>query len=254
MSEFADPTPGRPDQAVRRAERGRRGRSGDSRRRVLHRCRPLGQRQDDAAAHAGRHGAAVGRPDPFARGGDHRDPGQPPADLHGVPVARPLPAPQRRAEHRILAQDERRRAGRAPGALRAADGPAASAARLLRQERHQVLGRRTSAGRPGAGARLRPGDPVLRRAAFGDRLQAAQGPGKGAQGHSPGDRQDLRLHHPLARGGDGDERPHRHHAGRQAGPGSARPTRSTISRPTASSRSSWARSTCSRSRRPATAS
>ena len=40
----------------------------------------------------------------------------------------------------------------------------------------QVLGRRAAAGRPGPGLRLRPGDPVLRRAAVGDRLQAQESP------------------------------------------------------------------------------
>ena len=43
-----------------------------------------------------------------------------------------------------------------------------------------------------------PEDSVLRRAALGHRLQTAQDPGKRAQGHSPGDRQDLRLHYPFA--------------------------------------------------------
>ena len=90
------------------------------------------------------------------------------------------------------------------------------------QERHEMLRRRAPARRAGARARLRPRHPVLRRAALGNRLQAAQDAREGAEGHPPGDRQDLRLHHPQPRGGDGDERPDRRDALGQAGPGRAR--------------------------------
>ena len=135
---------------------------------------------------------------------------EPAADLPRVPVAGAVPAPHGRREHRLPAQDEgrRRRAGREARARELMRDDAAARG-LLRAERHALLGRRAAARGAGARLRLRPGDPVLRRAALGARLQAEEGAREGAQGHPQGDRQDLHLHHPQPRGGDGDVGPDR---------------------------------------------
>ena len=58
---------------------------------------------------------------------------------------------------------------------------------LLRQERDEMFRRRAPARGARPRPRLRSGNPVLRRAAVGHRLQAAQDAREGAEGHPPRD-------------------------------------------------------------------
>ena len=196
-----------------------------SRGRVLHHRRPVRLRQDHAAAHAGRHGDARAPATSCLRGKRHQRPaGQPPADLPRVPVAGAVPA-QDVGENiefplKMRGVEPAAREERALELMR----HAAPAGELLRQERDHVLGRRAAARRARPRLRLRPRDPVLRRAAVGDRLQAQARRSRKSSRTSTGNRQDLHLHHPQPRGGDGDERPDRRDARPAGSSRSARPT------------------------------
>ena len=159
-------------------------------------ARPVGEREDHAAA-------ARGRPrDPA--GGTHRDrgrhggrgrrraPASPRETRRGadVPGLRAVSPPQRRAEHRVRAAQRgpRRRVDRARTCRHApcAPGCAVSA---------HALRRTAAAHRAAAGARSRSRDPAARRAFLGSGRtpEAARAPG------DPHDTRRKRRHHP-----DGD--------------------------------------------------
>ena len=176
-----------------------------------------------------------------ARQAHQRSARQQAPDLHGVPVAGAVPASHRRREHRVPAQDQGRRSRRR---ARSARLPCSTSCAC----------RRTTTARPCPTARAASASAsrLARALAFdpeilffdeplvGHRLQTAQDAREGAEGHPPRDRQDLRLHHPSARRGDGDVGPHRRHARRASSSRSARRMRS-IRRPrTSSSPNSWA--------------
>ena len=199
-------------QPERRRRRQPRYRGG----RALHHRRPLGLGQDDAHPPAGRDGFADIRRHPAQGQADQRRPRQQAPDLHGLPVAGALSAHERGRERGVLGQVQGHRQEGTPAACRRMPEARSPAAELLRQGRDPVLGRRAPARGAGQSIGLQPGDPVLRRAAVGDRLSPPQDAGEGAQGYPARDGQDLRLHHPQPRGGDGDVRPHRRDARRQA--------------------------------------
>ena len=212
----AHPAAQEPQEEFWQPERGRRRQPRHRGRRTLHHRRPLGLGQDDVDPHAGRHGQAHGRRHPAQGQAHQRRARQQAPDLHGLPVPGALPPHERRRERRVLGQVQGHAEEGAPAARRRVSEARPPATELLRQGGDPVLGRRASARGAGQGAGLQPGDPLLRRAAFRDRLSAPQDAGEGAQGHPARDGEDLRLHHPQPRGGDGDVRPHRRYARRQA--------------------------------------
>ena len=89
--------PGRHGARRRRAH----GRAG----RVLHAARPVGLRQDDAAAHDRRLQPAGQRRDPVRRQADRRRARAPPQHRHGVPGLRDLSAHERGRQRRLRPRD-----------------------------------------------------------------------------------------------------------------------------------------------------
>ena len=171
---------------------------------------PSGCGQDHAPAHARRPRDAVRRRDRAPRPVDHRPAAEPRAPPASSSSRWRCSRTARVGENIELPAEGQGRPARRPPIPRArADAPDAPARSLPRPQRHALLRRRAPARGARPRLRLRPRDPLLRRAAVGDRLQAEEDAREGAEGHPQGDRQDLRLHHPQPRGGDGDVRPHR---------------------------------------------
>ena len=129
----------------------RRGQSDDSRGRVFLAPRPVGMWQDDAAADHRRSRPARRGRHPDRRRRRQGDPGAQAPRQHGLPVLRPLPAPQRARQRRLRPADEEGGGSgdRRPGRRGAGDG----ADRLLRRpQAGAALGRAEAAGGPGPGA------------------------------------------------------------------------------------------------------
>ena len=190
-------------------------RAGHQGRRVRGHGRPVGVRQDDGAADAGRPGGDRRRGGPDRRQGHDRRAVPRPRHRDGLPELRAVPEQDGRREHGLRAQD----AGRGQGRT----GPP---------------GRRGGqAARPGAAARPQAAEPVRRAAAAGGhgprhrpRAQgllhgrAAVQPGRAAAGADPHpDRRaaaaaagDHGLRDPRPGGSDDHGRPGGRHAGRAA--------------------------------------
>ena len=172
----ADPAARRRAQDVQELRRRRADRPRHARGRILHHRRPVRLRQDHADPHAGRDGQPT-YGDIMLRGERIND--VPPNKRPTCMVFQSLALfPHRTVGENIEfplkirgvePAERKERALELMGhLLRLPEG-------LLRQERHQMLRRRTAARGAGPRARLRPGNSVLRRTAVGARLQAAQG-------------------------------------------------------------------------------
>ncbi len=214
------------------------------RRRGLRRHGPVRERQVDAR--------------PMHDPADRADRGRGPARRRGHPqgrrqaAARAAPPPIRMVfqhfgllPHRRVIDNVAYRArdpGRVQGRpLRAGPGDdrPGRAAGSRGQLPRPAVGRHAAAGRPGPGARRRPGGDVLRRAVQRPRpahpaRHAERGPAPPPRG-----RQDDGLHHPRPRRGAQARRPHRDHARGQGRPGRAtggarRRARPTTTWPTSS--------------------
>ena len=91
-------------QALRRRRRGRAICARHLRGRVLRAARPVGLRQDHAAAHARRLRDAGRGPHPARRRGHRGGAAAPAAGQHDVPELRAVSAPDRRGQHRLRAE------------------------------------------------------------------------------------------------------------------------------------------------------
>ena len=139
----------------------------------------------------------------------HRDAAGRPRHRDDVPELRAVSASQRARQRRVLAEDARRRQGRA---ARQGD------ARMLELvAMTSICGAPAGAavGRPAAARRARPradhraADPPARRAAVGARSVPAHQDARRAQAAAEGARHHLRARHPQPGRGDGARRPHR---------------------------------------------
>ena len=181
----------------------RRGQSDHSRGRVLLAARPLGLRQDDAAADHRRSRPARRGRHPDRRRRRQGDPGAQAPRQHGLPVLRPLPAPQRARQRRLRPADEE-------GAASARSPPGSTrrwrwcrSPRFADRKPGAALGRAEAAGGPGPGAHQRAQRAAARRAARRARSQAPQGaPGRAARAAEQR-RHHFHLRHPRSGRGAG---------------------------------------------------
>ena len=201
---------------------------------------PVGLRQVDAAAHAGRPG------------GHHRR-----RDRDRRPVVNDLESKDRDIamvfqSYALYPHMTVRENMGFSLRLRKADAGADRRARRQRgedpQPRHaarplpaRALGRPAPARGDGPRDRARPEGVPVRRAAVEPRRQAARGDARRDQGAAPAPEDDHGLRHARPDRGDDDGRPHRRDARRHRSSRSARRSSSTTGRTTCSSRSSSAR-------------